>query len=59
MQRRFESLPVQSPSGQGLHICVGVFTVDGAPAGFYGRASHVPRIDSRASDIPILVKRDD
>jgi hypothetical protein len=30
--------------------------VDGKAAGFYGRASLTPRIDSKARDIPVLVE---
>ena len=37
-------------------ICIGVFTVDGKMAGFYGRVSPYPRIDANARDIPILVE---
>lgn len=50
-QRMFESLPVD-----GLHLNLGVFVVDGQFAGLYGRASKLPRIDTEASEIPVLVK---
>ena len=53
-QRRFISLPVQTPQGP-MHICIGVFTVDGKAAGFYGRISQQPRIDARAMDVPVLI----
>lgn len=53
-QRRFTSMPVQTPEGP-MHICIGVFTVDGKAAGLYGRISRQPRIDARAMDIPVLI----
>jgi len=54
-QKRFNSAPVAAPDGVNYHICIGVFTVDGKNAGFYGRISPYPRIDSNAIDIPILI----
>lgn len=57
-QRRFISSPVMSPEQENYHLCVGVFTVNGKSAGFYGRISPYPRIDARARDIPILVAKD-
>ena len=56
-QRMFNSAPFLTDDGESYHICVGVFTVDGKPAGFYGRASQYPRIDDRAKDIPILITK--
>jgi len=52
-QKMFESLPVD-----GLHLNFGVFVVDGQFAGLYGRASKRPRIDSEASEVPVLVKEE-
>jgi hypothetical protein len=52
-QRKFQSRPF---SEENLHLCVGVFTVDGKAAGFFGRASGYNLIDSYAADIPILIK---
>lgn len=54
-QRRFSSQPIKDKNGEEYHLCVGVFTVDGKCAGFYGRISPYPRIDHRAKDIPVLV----
>lgn len=54
-QRMFRSLPLPAPDGGAYHVCVGVFTVDGECAGFYGRASQSPRIDAQAVDIPVIV----
>lgn len=55
-QRRFESLPVETPDGP-RHLCVGVFTIDGRAAGAYGRLCVQPLIDYRAQDVPILVRK--
>ncbi len=54
-QRRFTSQPLTDINGDAYHLCVGVFTVNGKSAGFYGRISPYPRIDYRAKDIPLLV----
>jgi len=54
-QKKFNSLPLGEDK---LHLCAGVFTVDGKAAGFYGRASGYNLIDSNAADIPILIKKE-
>lgn len=54
-QERFQSKPIMTATQEALHLCIGVFTVDGRSAGFYGRVSPYPRIDSRARDIPVLI----
>ncbi len=56
-QRKFTSQPLTDVNGEVFHLCVGVFTVNGKSAGFYGRISPYPRIDDRAKDIPLLVKK--
>ena len=56
-QRPFESQSLLSACGNFLHLCIGVFTVGGQAAGFYGRISPYPRIDKRAQDIPVLVRK--
>ena len=53
-QRRFDSRPLRSDGGD-QHLCIGVFTVQGKAAGFYGRLSSRPRIDAAAQDIAVLV----
>lgn len=58
-QRRFISEPVRSEDGESFHLCIGVFTVDGKAAGFYGRISPYARIDANAKDIPLLVEREE
>ena len=54
-QKRFDSLAISTAEGEEFHLCIGVFTVNGKRAGFYGRMSKYPRIDDEAIDIPILV----
>jgi len=56
-QRQFESLPLLSAEDHFYHLCIGVFTVNCQAAGFYGRISLYPRIDKRAQDIPVLVRK--
>ena len=58
-QRRFESVPLIAEDGTAYHLCIGVFTVDGKAAGFYGRISPYPRIDANAKDIPLLVAKEE
>ena len=56
-QKRFTSLPLSTDNDELYHLCVGVFTVNAKFAGFYGRISPYPRIDSGAIDIPILISK--
>jgi len=58
-QRLFHSQPLVAESGESYHLCIGVFTVDGKSAGFYGRVSPHPRMDANAKDIPVLVREED
>jgi glutathionylspermidine synthase len=58
VQRMFKSSPLTADDGEPYHLCVGVFTVDGKAAGFYGRISPYRRIDYRAKDIPILITKE-
>jgi glutathionylspermidine synthase len=55
-QRRFASRPLAGSNGD-QHLCVGVFTVDGKAAGFYGRASRQAVIGKHAQDIAVLVQQ--
>jgi len=55
-QRLFKSLPLGEDN---LHLCLGVFTVDGKAAGFYGRAGSYNLIDAYAADIPVLVNTEE
>jgi hypothetical protein len=54
-QRRFEAAPIRTPTGL-LYPCLGVYTIDGAAAGVYGRVSRRPLIDYAAQDVAILVR---
>src|SRR5262249_18931085 len=49
-QRRFESLPLNTPLGE-HHVCIGVYTVNGKAAGAYARLSKKPIIDFTAVDV--------
>jgi glutathionylspermidine synthase len=55
-QKRFDSIPIDTPLGP-MHLCVGVYTVDGKAAGIYGRISPKPVIDFAAIDVAILIER--
>ena len=54
----FDSLPLPTQENTEMHLCVGVFTVNGKRAGFYGRICPYPRIDANAKDIPILILKE-
>lgn len=56
-QRQFESAPIKTNDGEQYHICLGSYTIEGEHAGYYARMSPYPRIDSYASDIPVLVEK--
>jgi len=53
-QRRFESIPVESPLGP-VHIALGVFVIDGRASGVFARAAARPLIDGRAWEVAALV----
>jgi glutathionylspermidine synthase len=57
-QRRFESVPVETPLGP-MHVCLGIFVIDGRAAGIYGRMARVPLIDARAYDVAVLIDAED
>lgn len=57
-QKKFISKPIISPEGKEYHVCLGSYTVDGKHAGFYARISNLPRIDSNAQDIPVIIERE-
>jgi hypothetical protein len=56
-QRRFAARAIPTRDGP-RNLCVGVFTVDGRAAGFYGRLSPRPIIEKHAQDIAVLVAND-
>ena len=55
-QERFNSVPLETENGEKYHVCIGSYSVDDKHAGFYARISYLPRIDSNAADIPVLVE---
>jgi hypothetical protein len=52
-QRRFHTSPTGSPDAP-MFPCLGVYTVDGAVVGAYGRTAPRPLIDARAIDAAVL-----
>ncbi len=55
-QKMFNSKPLVTENGENYHLCIGVLTVDGKAAGFYGRINSYARIDENAKEVPILVE---
>lgn len=55
-QRRFEAVPMEV-DGEAVYPCAGVYTIDGRPAGAYGRVARVPLVDHLARDVAVLVER--
>jgi glutathionylspermidine synthase len=56
-QRRFRSLPIESPAGP-VYPCIGVYVIDGRAAGIYARFSPRALIDFRAVDVAVLIDDD-
>ena len=56
-QKKFISKPVTDEEGKEYHVCLGSYTVNGNHSGYYARVSNLPRIDSNAADIPVLIER--
>ena len=54
-QERFEILPVMTPGGEKFP-CIGVFTIGGKAAGFYGRIADKPIITQGAQDVAVLIR---
>lgn len=54
-QRRFTPTPLETPWGP-MHVCLGVYTVDGRASGMYGRLSRGQIVDYRAVDAAVLVE---
>jgi len=57
LQKKFKSKPIKDESGNEYHLCLGSYAIDGKHSGFYARISNVPRIDSHAADIPVLIEK--
>ena len=55
-QKRFTSKPLIDENGDSFHVCLGSYCVDGSAAGYFARITKVPRIDSSAADIPVLIE---
>jgi hypothetical protein len=53
-QKQFNTCALQSSAGP-IYPCVGVYTVNGEPAGIYGRYSRTPLIDYAAVDAAVLI----
>jgi glutathionylspermidine synthase len=54
-QRRFETLPLETPRGR-VYPCLGVYTINGRAAGIYGRLAQGPLVDYRATDVAVLIQ---
>jgi glutathionylspermidine synthase len=57
LQKKFKSNPIKDEEGNEYHLCLGSYAIDGKHSGFYARISNVPRIDSHAADIPVLIEK--
>ena len=55
-QKKFSSKPLITEEGESFHVCLGSYSVEGKHAGYYARISNLPRIDSFAADIPVLIE---
>jgi glutathionylspermidine synthase len=53
-QRRFLAVPLATEK-RAMYSCIGVFTIDGKAAGFYGRVAERPVIDQNAQDAAVLI----
>ena len=53
----FISNQLQGEKNEKYHVCIGSYSVEGKHAGYYARISNLPRIDSYAADIPVLIER--
>lgn len=56
-QKMFISNQLQGEKNEKYHVCIGSYSVEGKHAGYYARISNLPRIDSYAADIPVLIER--
>jgi glutathionylspermidine synthase len=54
-QKRFEILPMGTPCGE-KYPCIGVFTIGGKAAGYYGRIEGNPIITKDAQDVAVLIR---
>ena len=49
-------MPIVVPEGNEFP-CIGVYTVNGKMAGFYGRSARTALIDQSARDVAVLVRQ--
>jgi glutathionylspermidine synthase len=56
-QRRFETLPIETPAGA-MYPCLGVYVLDGKAIGIYGRISAKAVIDHTAIDVAVLLEKE-
>ena len=56
-QKKFQSKKLLGENGESFHVCIGSYSIEGRHAGYYARISNLPRIDSNAADIPVLIER--
>jgi hypothetical protein len=56
-QRWFDSVPLDTPLGP-MHVCIGVFVIDGIACGAYGRMSPNQVIDYCAIDVAVLLREE-
>ncbi len=56
-QKRFEPIWFETPQGP-QHCCIGVYTINGIAAGAYTRMTNRVCIDFSATDVPLLVTRE-
>jgi glutathionylspermidine synthase len=54
-QRNFVARAIATPDGDRFP-CIGVYVIDGEPAGIYGRLAARPLIDADAQDVAVLVR---
>jgi glutathionylspermidine synthase len=53
-QKRFDAVPIATET-RAMFYCIGVFTINGKAAGFYGRVAERPLIDQNAQDAAVLI----
>lgn len=56
-QKKFLSKAIEGEAGEKYHICLGSYCINGKASGYYARISGLPRIDSNAADIPVLIEK--
>ena len=54
-QRRFDTLPVETPMGA-MYPCIGVYTLNGRACGGYARLARTEVVDYSAVDVALLVE---